>query len=55
MDYRPQRSWIGNARGWLSKAGYGGSDVTFNNSYLLIVSSQCEVVRVILSLFIGVD
>ena len=31
MDYRPQRSWIGNARGWLSKAGYGGSDVTFNN------------------------
>ena len=31
MDYRARRSWIGNTRGWLSKAGYGGSDVTFNN------------------------
>ena len=31
MDYRARRSWIGNAHGRLSKAGYGGSDVTFNN------------------------
>ena len=27
MDYRAQGSWIGNVRGRLGKAGYGGSDV----------------------------
>jgi len=28
MDYRARGSWIGNVRGRLGKAGYGGSDVT---------------------------
>ena len=27
MDYRAWGSWIGNVRGRLGKAGYGGSDV----------------------------
>ena len=27
MDYRARGSWIGNVRGRLGKAGYGGSDV----------------------------
>ena len=53
MDYRARGVWIGNARGRLRKAGYGRSDVTF--TYLLIVSSWCEVVRVVLSLFLGVE
>ena len=38
MDYRARGSWIGNVCGRLSKAGYGGSDVMFNN---FIVSSRC--------------
>ena len=42
MDYRARGSWIGNARGRFSKAGYGGSDVTFNN-FIFINSSWCEV------------
>ena len=35
MDYRARGSWIGNARGRPGKAGYGGSDVTFNNFHII--------------------
>ena len=52
MDYRARRSWIGNAHGRLSKAGYGGSDVTFNN---FIFINSILVVRSGSSRFIAVS
>ena len=55
MDYRALGSWIGNARGRLRKAGYDGNDVMFNNFIFINSISWCEVVRVVLSLFLGVD
>ena len=40
MDYRARGSWIGNMRGRLGKAGYGGSDVT---CILVCISSVMRV------------
>ena len=40
MDYRARGSWIGNVRGRLGKAGYGGSDVT---CILVCISSVMRV------------
>jgi len=40
MDYRARGSWIGNVRGQLGKAGYGGSDVA---CILVCVSSVMRV------------
>jgi len=40
MDYRPWGRWIGNVRGRLGKAGYGGSDVT---CILVCISSVMRV------------
>ena len=40
MDYRPRGRWIGNVRGRLGKAGYGGSDVA---CILVCISSVMRV------------
>ena len=40
MDYRARGSWIGNVRGWLGKAGYGGNDIA---CILVCISSVMRV------------
>ena len=46
MDYRARGSWIGNVRGRLGKAGYGGSDV----ACILVCISSVMRVKAILAM-----